>query len=420
LPELSPSAHTITLSDAKQAALQHHPNIRQAQANSAAAEARVDQAGSAYLPQVTATGSYQRITGNYAPRPGATPSAVSSTSWNFNTYNYYSMGVSATQLLYDFGQTSSKKQAAEASFQATRASESVAQQQSLLSVQSAFFSARAQKQMMLVTRDSFNNQRRHLEQIVGFVRSGIRPEIDLVQARADLANVRVLVINAQNSYDLAKVQLNQAMGIIANTEYEVADEWLTALPEENASEDQLLEQAMNSRPQVLALRRQRIAQEATIRALKGAFGPTLSGTASVTDTGVELGSLVPNGSVGVALNWPLFQGGLTRYQIQEAQANLQSVDAQIDSLRLSVRLDIEQAMLAIRGAKASIESLQEALDNSNERLRLAEGRYASGVGTSIELGDAQIAVTNAAAQLVQGQYNLSVARAQLLTALGRP
>jgi outer membrane protein len=61
----------------------------------------------------------------------------------------------------------------------------------------------------------------------------------------------------------------------------------------------------------------------------------------------------------------------------------------------------------------------EALLNARERLRLAEGRYQAGVGSVIELGDAQVALTNAAAQKVQADYNVSTARAQLMKAIGR-
>ena len=62
---------------------------------------------------------------------------------------------------------------------------------------------------------------------------------------------------------------------------------------------------------------------------------------------------------------------------------------------------------------------QEALVNARERLRLAEERYQVGVGSAIELGDAQVALTQAAAQAVQADDQLSTARAQLLRAVGR-
>jgi len=83
-----------------------------------------------------------------------------------------------------------------------------------------------------------------------------------------------------------------------------------------------------------------------------------------------------------------------------------------------VRLEVEQARLALRGAKAALVAAGEALENARLRLRLAERRYQTGVGDVIELGDAQVALTNAAAQEVGARFNLSVARAQLLKALG--
>ena len=88
-------------------------------------------------------------------------------------------------------------------------------------------------------------------------------------------------------------------------------------------------------------------------------------------------------------------------------------------MRQQVRLGVEQARLAVRAAKAALGAANEAEANAREQLRLAEGRYQAGVGSIIELGDAQVAATTAAAQKVQADYNVSTARAQLLNALGR-
>jgi len=80
---------------------------------------------------------------------------------------------------------------------------------------------------------------------------------------------------------------------------------------------------------------------------------------------------------------------------------------------------VEQAEATLLGNKESLVAAQDAVDNAKEQLRLAEGRYQAGVGTIIELSDAQVQLTNAAAQLVQAQFNLATARAKLLAALGR-
>jgi outer membrane protein len=70
-------------------------------------------------------------------------------------------------------------------------------------------------------------------------------------------------------------------------------------------------------------------------------------------------------------------------------------------------------------SKAAIGSADKALVNARERLRLAEARYQTGIGNAIELGDAQLAVTNAGVQKLQAEFQLGVARAQLMKALGQ-
>jgi outer membrane protein len=123
--------------------------------------------------------------------------------------------------------------------------------------------------------------------------------------------------------------------------------------------------------------------------------------------------------VGVNLTWPLFQGGLTAGQSREAKANIEAAAAQLAQERLSIGVEVEQARLGIEAAKVVILAANDAETNARERFRLAEGRYESGVGSIIELDDAQLALLSAGAQKVQAAYDLAVARAELLSALGR-
>ena len=106
-------------------------------------------------------------------------------------------------------------------------------------------------------------------------------------------------------------------------------------------------------------------------------------------------------------------------RVREAEQNLVASTAALTGEQLQVRFDVEQAQATLLGNRESVVAAQDAVDNAREQLRLAEGRYQAGVGTIIELSDAQVQLTNAAAQLVQAQYNLSTARARLLAALGR-
>jgi len=422
VPPSPPATRILTLVQATETALVSQPLLRQAQAQSSAADARADQARAPLLPQVNASATYQRATANFSARPGSLPSTVSSTAGqrtSLSTFDYWSFGITASQVLYDFGQARGRWHAAEATAEGQHESARAMRLSTVLSVRTAYFQARAQKSLVAVSRETLANQERHLEQIKGFVELGARPAIDLAQARADVANAKVQVIGLENAYATAKAQLNQAMGLPQPTDYDVADDTLAPLLEEDQPIDAMVEVAFAARPELVALSKQVQAQELQIRAIKGAYGPTLGASTGFTDNGQQLDNLRWNWNVSVSLNWSIFQGMLVPAQVREAEANLMAVKAQRDATEQQLRLEVEQARLAVRSSKASIAAVEEALSNSRERLRLAEGRYQIGAGSVIELADAQIATANAAAQRVAADYNLASARAQLMKALGR-
>jgi outer membrane protein len=374
------------------------------------------------LPQLAGSFAYQRLTSNFSTRPGSLPGGITEgrapSSWA--TTNYWSTGATLSQLVWDFGQTPGRWRAARASADAQRDTEVSTGLQVLLGVRTAFFTARATKDLVAVARETLANQEAHLRQIQGFVEVGVRPEIDLAQARTDRANAQVQLINAENGYATAKAQLNQAMGIEAPTDYDVSDDAFPAVEGEDLVLEILLDEALGNRPDVAALASQVKAQEATLSSVRGAYWPTLGVSTGINDTGPALSSMVWNWNATATLTWNLFQGGLTRAQASEALANLSGLTAQVAALRQQVRLDVDKARLAVRAARAAIGAAAEALLNARERLRLAEGRYRTGAGSALELSDAQLALTSTSAQRVKADYDLASARAQLLQALGRP
>jgi hypothetical protein len=135
--------------------------------------------------------------------------------------------------------------------------------------------------------------------------------------------------------------------------------------------------------------------------------------------GQQPDSLYNTWNFGLTLTWNFFQGGLTYGRVREAEQNVQSATAAVSVQRLQVRFDVEQAEATLVGNKETVVAAGDAVFNAKEQLRLAEGRYQAGIGTIIELSDAQVQLTQASAQLVQAQYNLATARAKLLAALGR-
>ncbi len=413
----------VTLEQALSTAHRLQPQLWQARAATEGAQAVAAQARAPLFPQALVGFGYERTTANFTSRPGSIPSsaggpsASAPTSWK--TFDFFSGSAAVNQLIWDFNQTTGRWHAAQSRAEAQRESERAVMLQVALLVRSAYFAARADKALVGVARETLQNLEKHLAQTEGFVAAGTAPEIDLAQARANLATGRSQLVAAENAYFTAKAQLNQAVGWDLGLDYEVADQALGPVEGEDAPLEDLVKAALEARPELASLQRQVDAQLLTVRALKAAYAPTFAGSLSFTQGGPALGSLAWNAAAGVSMSWTIFQGGLPQAQVREAEATASQLSAQLDLERLQVRLELEQARLAVRAAQASLDAQRDAVVNARERLRLAEGRYEAGAGSGIELSDAQVALTNAEAQQVQADGQLATARSQLLHALGR-
>src|SRR5205085_3493398 len=116
----------------------------------------------------TAQASYSRTTGNFAPSPGSVPSGLGQREATFDTSNFWSGSIQASQLLWDFDLTLGRWRAARESARASEDSERATDLTVVLGVRTAFFNARAQKALVQVARETLANQERHLQQIQGF------------------------------------------------------------------------------------------------------------------------------------------------------------------------------------------------------------------------------------------------------------
>jgi outer membrane protein len=412
----------LTLADAVRTADANQPQLRQARANTDAAVARAGEARSYVLPQLAGTALYQRATSNFAPRPGLLPNQVNmamSAPPSLTSFDYWAFGITLNQYLWDF-RAPFAMGATRAVAEAQRIGERSVLESVHLAVRSAFFTAQAQRALSKVAQHNLQDQARHLEQSRAFVTEGVRPSIDAAQSETNYATAEVQLITAENAYQVSKVLLNQAMGVERPADFEVSDDLLPSVPGEDSPLQALLGEAMGARPDLLGLERQIRAQRLTVSGAIGGYGPTFSASASLTDNGPQLGGLVWNWNVTINAAWTLFDGLLTASQVKEAKAGLRGLEAVRDALRQQVMVDVTQGQLQVRAAKASLTAAEKGLVSAKLQLELAEGRYTEGLGNVIELADAQLASTSAAAQVVQANYALCIARAQLLRALGRP
>lgn len=405
----------LTLADALKMARDNHPTLQNAEATLEVMKARQSQAMGPLLPQINATAQYLRAQGTYSRvsggGAGAPATAVPS--------NLFSFGLSGSQLLWDFGvierfrAAGYVKEAQEATVRATEL-------QISLGVRRAYFAASAQLTLMKVYEQIIDNAAIHVREIEGLASASQRTAIDVAQAKTQVANARLNFINARNAYQVALANLNAAIGARETHQWVIDELQLGPIEGEEDSLDNLVKRAVESRPEIVSLRRTEQAWAAQSLAAVGGYMPTLSLTGAISEAGQNIEALGFNWSFGVLLNWNLVNGGVTTGLFREALHQKEATQALLDVQLLQVRVDVETAQATIRNQAAAVEAAQVAVDAATAQLKLAEAQLKVGLGTTIVLSDAQLQFTNANSLLVQAQFNLSTARAQLLAALGVP
>lgn len=410
----------LSLNAALEMARTAHPIMQAANVTLDASNAQRDGVLAGLLPHLSLSAAYQRSTANFVARPGSVPRqfGTSAPKSSLDSFNYFNMGLTFQQLIYDFGATTHKLEAANLNAQSSGAN--VRSQRLVVedNVRQAYYQTLSNRALMTVAKDTLANQKKHEQQISGFVEVGTRPMVDLAAARSERATSEVSYIDAVNAYALAKAQLREAIGTMNLDDFEVIDPVPAPLANEDKSLNDLVAYAILQHPDLQAAEFQVAAAEATLNATKRSYAPSLALSSNFTDAGPAISALAWNLSGGLTFSWALFEGGLTLAQNQEAYAKWMLAKAQRDKLKLAMSRGIEQALLDVQAAKAIVLAAEEALSYAAVRLELAEARYMNGAGTLIELSDAQVGQTQSAAQKVTAYYRLAAARSLLARALG--
>ena len=179
---------------------------------------------------------------------------------------------------------------------------------------------------------------------------------------------------------------------------------------------QLRGDALRQRPEYRQARLQVGAAEATERQTLRSFFPDISGTGSYGGTQPQLNE---SWTLGLSLSWTLFDGGNRVARYQEAKANLEGAKQRLKSTELDIIQNVEQAEIAVEEAQERIQAGQALVASAQENFRLAQGRFDAGVGTILELTDAQLALTQAQNTEAQALADYRIALARLDRAAGR-
>lgn len=402
--ELVKKGQTLDLQRCIVIALEKHPRIQAATSTIMAGESRVGQARSGYYPQLSGSAGYSRMD------PTST-SALSAAQ----VYDSYSSSLSLSQNLYDFGKTSTQVKIQELNRDSSRSDLDSIITQVTFAVKQAYYGLLQAGRNRDVAREVVGQFQQHLERAKAFFEVGTKPKFDVTKADVDLSNAKLNLLKAENAFRLGQVTLNNTMGIPEAPDYEVVDQ--LAFQRVMIDLDEVTRKAYERRPDLMAIAVKRKSQEQSIELARKGYYPTVSGSASYGWGGGNF-PLDQGWSVGAQLSVPLFSGYLTKYQVEEARANLDVLAANEALIRQTIYQEVKQAWLNLQEAADRIATAELTVRQATENLDLANGRYAYGVGNPIEVTDALVSVSNAKTAHIAALYDYRLAQASLEKAVG--
>lgn len=417
--EPSAAVDRLTLQEAIEIALGHHPSLQAAQGTLQVEQALVGEARSNYFPQLNLQTTYTRATGNTSTSVQSSQAlavARQTPSPSNTSFNNYAATLTLQQRIFDFGKTIADVESVRETMRGSDWSAQEFRQTVSVNVKVAYFGLLQARRLVQVQEETIKQFKEHLNQAEGFFRAGTRTRYDVTTAEVNLTNAQLDLIKARNAEVVARVTLANAMGEPDRSIGEMED--LLSFKKVEVSEDQAIQEAMANRPDLMSLEAQRRAADATIRSARRSYFPVLSGVADYTWRGQDY-PLVWNWDAGLILTIPLFSGYLTQSQVAAARANMIVADANKEVLRQNVILEVHQVFANLKEAEERVQTSEVVVRQAEENLDLANGRFQAGVGTTVEQTDAQVLLTNAKTSRVQALYDYRVGEAQLLKAMGR-
>ncbi len=406
------AGRVLTLEECIAIALDAQPRIQATLADYAAARYRVNQAMAPLLPQLSGLVSATRSQGTTITTNAAGTTIQVAQSRQLG--DTFLAQVQLSQLLFDFGKNLAATEAARKL--AEVAVEDVELQRQLISltVKEAYTNTLFSQRLIRVQDQAQERAELNLRSAKGFFEVGTRPKSDVARAEVDVANAKLDLIRAKNALRTAIVALNIAMAINVDTPTQIVDnlvyEPLTL------DRQQLRSDSLRQRPEYRQAKLRAAAAEATERQTFRNFFPDISGSGAYGGTQSQLNE---SWSLGLTLSWSLFDGGGRIARYQEAKANLEGARARVKSTELDIVQNVEQAEISVEEAQERILAAQALVASAQENFRLAQGRFDAGVGTILELTDAQLALTQAQNTESQALADYRIALARLDRAVGR-
>lgn len=406
----------LDLEETIQRALLTNPSVKIAEYNRKAAKA--DYSAAKGARGISISLSHDSGRGGYADY--AKRSINGGTEiWTKGIGNSHSNSISASLPIFTGGELQGQIGQAKANYRSMLSAEEQAYNEMKETATTGYFNMLNATNMKALRQESVDRLQAHLDNVIAQYNVGIVARADVLRSEVELANAQQNYITASNEYDVAEATLNNIIGTPLGTTLLLKDR-LQYEPYENDMA-YCLAYSEQHRPELKQAEYAIDSAEAALVVARSGHMPKVYANASNNWGGN--GSDWPgdddeNWSVGVTASMNVFDSGVTWSKIHAAQENLAKAKESQRQIKDNVELEVRTDYLNLREAEKRITTTQVAVASAEEDYHIAVVRYQAGVGTNIDVMDAQEALTQAKTNYYQALYNYNTSKAALNTSMG--
>jgi outer membrane protein len=398
-------AARLTVQDAEALALKNNPAISVARLNALASRQVTREVSSNLWPQ-----TYANLTAVDAQKNSRLTAGALN---NPTVYTRAAAGATVTQLITDFGHTTNLVASARLQARADEQNAVATKQDILLAVDQAFYNALQTHAVLQVAEQTVASRQLLSDQVSALTKSKLKSDLDLSFANVNLAQGKLLYLDALNNEKASMAILSAILGYSTLEPFELVNNTEPLAPPP-ADVDPLIAEAFAKRPEILALEFQSDSAEKFHQAEHDQYYPTISALGAFGDSPVRTDIIYgPYAAVGVNVEIPVFNGFLYSAKSHEADLRAQAVRQRLIDLRNQISRDVRTSWLAASTAFDRVNVSEQLLAQANLALDLAQTRYKLGLSSIVELSQAQLQQTQAEIGNAQAGYEYRLALAVL-------
>ena len=375
-------------------ALDNNFTIRQAKERIRQQEGVVLEVRSAQIPNVSASGEYQRNAEVVGPT---------------GEDRYWSFNVTARQTLYSGGGVAANVKSQQLTLDAAVLTLQAVINDALLDVRTRFYTVLVSREKIKVQEQNTELLRRQLQDVKNRFEAGTVSNFEVLRAEVALANAQTPLITARNDYRISIEELRRSLGFTTASEANV-----TKVPEFIGAREQ--------RPDLLRLHKLETAAEEGVTARRAGYQPSVALFGAYDwRKGFGSNSLPGNKdgwTVGLSSSWNIFDGRATAGRVAQARSQLEQAKLSYAEAQLSADVEVRRAVSSFQQATELAEASKKVVEQAEEALRLANARYAAGTATQLDVLTSQVDLTTARLNQLQAYYSYNVAVATTRNAMG--